>query len=71
VGRPGRPRDRTDAGEVVEVVDGYVRERDGSLELHVGDRGAVEVVDEDVAYEPDSTPIDALELDDSARTSRA
>jgi len=55
-----------DAGEVVEVVDGYVRERDGSLELHVGDRGAVEVVDEDVAYEPDSTPIDALELDDSA-----
>ncbi|WP_232700532.1 single-stranded DNA binding protein [Halobacterium wangiae] len=55
-----------DAGEVVEVVDGYVRERDGSLELHVGDRGAVEVVEADVAYEPDSTPIDALELDDSA-----
>ncbi|MGB9964017.1 single-stranded DNA binding protein [Halobacterium hubeiense] len=53
-------------GEVVEVVDGYVRERDGSLELHVGDRGAVEPVDADVAFEPDTTPIDALELDDVA-----
>jgi len=53
-------------GEVVEVVDGYVRERDGSLELHVGDRGAVEPVDADVAFVPDTTTIDALELDDVA-----
>jgi len=55
-----------DAGEVVEVVDGYVRERDGSLELHVGDRGAVDPVDADVAFEPDAEPIDSLELDDVA-----
>jgi replication factor A1 len=55
-----------DPGEVVEVVDGYVRERDGSLELHVGDRGAVDPVDADVAFEPDASPIDSLELDDVA-----
>jgi len=55
-----------DPGEVVEVVDGYVRERDGSLELHVGDRGAVDPVDADVAFQPESTPIDDLELDDVA-----
>ena len=55
-----------DPGEVVEVVDGYVRERDGSLELHVGDRGAVDPVDADVAFQPESTPIEDLELDDVA-----
>jgi replication factor A1 len=55
-----------DPGTVVEIVDGYVRERDGSLELHVGDRGEVAEVDEDVAFEPDNTPIEDLELDDSA-----
>ncbi|MCD2198633.1 single-stranded DNA binding protein [Halobacterium sp. KA-4] len=53
-------------GEVVEVVDGYVRERDGSLELHVGDRGAVEPVDADVAFVPDTTVIEDLELEDIA-----
>jgi replication factor A1 len=46
----------------VEVVDGYVRERDGSLELHVGDRGAVEEIDEEVEYTPESTPIETLEI---------
>ena len=50
------------AGETVEVVDGYVRERDGTLELHVGDRGTVEAVDEDVEYVPDTTDVDGLEL---------
>ena len=55
-----------DPGEVVEVVDGYVRERDGSLELHVGDRGAVDPVDADVAFQPESTPIDDLEIEDVA-----
>jgi replication factor A1 len=49
-------------GAAVEVVDGYVREREGDLELHVGDRGAVEAVDEAVAYEPDATPIDEVEM---------
>ena len=55
-----------DAGASVEVVDGYVRERDGDLELHVGSRGAVEEIDEDVAYDPETTDIDALELDETA-----
>jgi replication factor A1 len=51
-----------DAGTSVEVVDGYVRERDGDLELHVGSRGAVEEIDADVAYDPETTDIDDLEL---------
>ncbi|WP_435196095.1 single-stranded DNA binding protein [Natronomonas sp. EA1] len=49
-------------GQSVEVIDGYVRERDGSLELHVGNRGAVEVVDIDVEYVPETTDIAALEI---------
>ncbi|ELZ41578.1 replication factor A [Halorubrum californiense DSM 19288] len=52
-----------DPGEVVEVGDGYVRERDGDLELHVGDRGTVERVDEDVEYVPETTDIADLEID--------
>ena len=51
-----------DPGTAVEVVDGYVRERDGDLELHVGDRGAVEELDETIEYDPDATPIDDLEI---------
>ncbi len=50
------------AGEVVEVGDGYVRERDGDLELHVGDRGTVERVDEDVEYVPETTDIADVEI---------
>ena len=50
----------------VEVVDGYVRERDGDLELHVGSRGAVEAIDEDVEYVPDTADIGSLELDQRA-----
>ncbi|MFB6159575.1 MAG: single-stranded DNA binding protein [Haloferacaceae archaeon] len=49
-------------GESVEVVDGYTRERDGDLELHVGGRGAVEAVDEAVEYVPETDDIDGLEL---------
>ncbi|WP_224270142.1 single-stranded DNA binding protein [Haloprofundus salinisoli] len=51
-----------DAGESVEVVDGYVRERDGNLELHVGSRGAVERLDETVQYVPETTDIGSLEI---------
>ncbi|MFC7166624.1 OB-fold nucleic acid binding domain-containing protein [Halospeciosus flavus] len=51
--------------ETVEVVDGYVRERDGSLELHVGNRGTVERVDEDVEFVPAGTPIETLEIGDT------
>ncbi|QCS43912.1 single-stranded DNA binding protein [Natrinema versiforme] len=52
-----------EAGTTVEVIDGYVKERDGSLELHVGNRGAVEEVDEEVEYVPENTPIENLEID--------
>jgi replication factor A1 len=51
-----------DPGTAVEVVDGYVREREGDLELHVGDRGAVEEVEGEVAYEPDADPIAEAEI---------
>jgi replication factor A1 len=51
------------AGTAVEVVDGYVREREGDLELHVGAGGAVEEVDGEVSYEPETTPIDEVEID--------
>ncbi|WP_117592816.1 single-stranded DNA binding protein [Haloprofundus halophilus] len=50
------------AGESVEVVDGYVRERDGNLELHVGSRGAIERLDETVQYVPETTDIGSLEI---------
>ncbi|WP_049888613.1 single-stranded DNA binding protein [Natronococcus occultus] len=51
-----------ETGDTVEVIDGYVRERDGSLELHVGNRGAIEDVDADVEYVPDNTPIEDVEI---------
>ncbi len=49
--------------DVVEVVDGYVRERDGTIELHVGDHGAIKRTDAEVSYVPDATPIDEVDLD--------
>ncbi|MBX0322903.1 single-stranded DNA binding protein [Halomicroarcula sp. F13] len=52
-------------GTAVEVVDGYVRERDGSLELHVGDEGAVDEIDEAVDFEPDADPIETVEIGDT------
>ncbi len=55
--------EQLDAGTPVEVVDGYVRERDGSLELHVGDRGAVEEVDDSIEFSPETDPIDGVELE--------
>jgi replication factor A1 len=58
--------ERLDPGVSVEVVDGYVRERDGSLELHVGNRGAVEEIDEEVSYEPETADIADLEIGDEA-----
>ena len=49
-------------GEVVEVSGGSVRDRDGNLELHVGEQGRIGPTDEAVTYVPDPTPIAALEL---------
>jgi replication factor A1 len=51
--------------QTVEIVDGYVRDREGSLELHVGDRGAVDPIEEDVSYVPDATPIDGVALEET------
>ncbi|WP_115862485.1 single-stranded DNA binding protein [Halorussus litoreus] len=53
-----------DPGVSVEVVDGYVRERDGDLELHVGNRGAIEEIDEEVEYVPETADIADLEIGD-------
>ena len=52
-------------GQSVEVIDGYVRERDGSLELHAGNRGAIEKLDEEIEYEPTGTPIGEVEMGDT------
>ena len=52
------------AGESVEVVDGYTRERDGDLELHVGSRGAVETIDDEVEYVPETADVASVELDE-------
>ncbi|MFB6360152.1 MAG: single-stranded DNA binding protein, partial [Halobacteriales archaeon] len=54
-----------DPGETVEVVDGYVRERDGDLELHVGSRGTIERIEADIAYVPEATTIESVELGDT------
>lgn len=51
-----------ETGAAVEIIDGYVREREGELELHVGDRGAVEEIDDAVEYEPNATAIEAAEI---------
>ncbi|WP_123536218.1 single-stranded DNA binding protein [Halosimplex salinum] len=50
-------------GTAVEVVDGYVREREGDLELHVGDQGAIDEIDESVEFVPEADAIDAVEMD--------
>src|SRR6056297_52851 len=50
------------SGESVEIVDGYVKERDGSLELHVGSRGAVEPLDEEIEYVPETADIGTVEI---------
>jgi replication factor A1 len=52
-----------DTGTPVEVVDGYVRERDGDLELHVGDRGAVEEIDDEIDFSPETDPIGSVEIE--------
>ena len=49
-------------GDCIEVIDGYVRERDGDLELHVGDRGAIEEIDREIEYVPEAADIGDLEI---------
>lgn len=52
-----------DPGTAVEIVDGYVREREGDLELHVGDHGAIDEIDETVEFTPEADAIGAVEMD--------
>ncbi|PSP33632.1 replication factor A [Halobacteriales archaeon QH_10_67_22] len=56
--------DELEPGTPVEVVDGYVREREGDLELHVGEEGAVDEIDENVDFIPETDPIDGVEIDE-------
>ena len=50
-------------GATVELVDGYVRERDGNLEVHLSARSELTEIEADVEYNPETTPIEALEID--------
>jgi replication factor A1 len=52
-----------ETGTAVEIVDGYVREREGDLELHVGEHGAIDEIDDAVEYDPDATPIGTVEIE--------
>ncbi|WP_049998228.1 single-stranded DNA binding protein [Halococcus sediminicola] len=52
-----------DPDTTVELVDGYVRERDGDLEVHLSARSTLEAVDADVEYVPETTPIENLAID--------
>lgn len=52
-------------GDTAEVVDGYVREREGDLELHVGSRGTIERVDADVEYVPETADIGSVDIGDT------
>jgi len=58
--------DELEPGDAVEIVDGYTRERDGSLELHVGDRGRVEEAEEEVDFVIQADEIGSLELGENA-----
>ena len=54
-----------DRGATVEIIDGYVREREGEIELHVGDRGRIDEVSATVEYDPETTPIETVEIGQS------
>lgn len=51
------------AGMTVELTDGYVRERDGDLEVHVSKRSTLKEVGAEVEYVPETTPIEDVEID--------
>ncbi|MDY6764915.1 MAG: OB-fold nucleic acid binding domain-containing protein [Halobacteria archaeon] len=50
-------------GDSVRISDGYAKKRDGNLEVHVGNRGTLEMIDEEVEFNPETTPIGELEVD--------
>lgn len=52
-------------GEAVSITEGSVRERDGEIEIHVGNRGDVDPISSDVSFAPTTTPIASLEPGDA------
>ncbi len=50
------------AGQSIEIVDGYVRERDGNLELHVGSRSEIDELEETVEFVPEADDIGGVEI---------
>ena len=58
--------EKLDPGVSVEIVDGYVRERDGDLEVHLNQHSAVEPIDEEIEFVPNAIDIADLELGDRA-----
>lgn len=49
-------------GDVLKVTNGYTRERYGKLEIHVGDRGAIEKGVEHVEFTEQITPINNVKI---------
>lgn len=56
-------------GDVVRVVGGNTRERDGRTELHVGSSGRIEPIDAEVKYQPSPDAIQSLTEDNVATIS--
>lgn len=54
------------AGESIEIIDGSVSERDGQLELHVGNKSRIEPIDEEIQLDLDAASIDSLEIEQTA-----
>ena len=50
--------------DCVELRDGYIRDRDDRLECHLGDRGTISLIDEDIEFRPETTPIESLSVGD-------
>ncbi|MDD1720418.1 MAG: OB-fold nucleic acid binding domain-containing protein [Euryarchaeota archaeon] len=49
-------------GDVLKITDGYTRERYGKLEVHVGDRGAIEKGTEHIEFTEKITPISDVQI---------
>lgn len=47
-------------GETVELIDAYTRERDGDLEVHLGESSRIENTTEEVSFDPDPTAIETV-----------
>ncbi len=58
--------DDLSSGTSIEIIDGSVSERDGQLELHVGNGGTVEPIDEEVEFVLDAASIESLEVGQTA-----